>query len=258
MTTNLPTALDEPVIVNAESVYDVAWMAGVEERFGKIGTELVEQRNRGFVCCYPLVDPDGDALSPGTVVALTAAKLGDTVIVPATLANIVAGAVVHGVLVGQGVPGARARVAVAGVVPSSLTGFSGGAGFVGANSTTGLAELTTTSPILGRSGPGNAIVLSPGADPIGPGLMTIALPAAETDYDAKIGEVTRRILRFTGAPASGCDVTLPYFEGARWILDNATGVSLDFFTSGPALSVAASTTKEVVHRGVLRLIATVT
>lgn len=258
MSTNLPTALDVPRVVDANSQYDVEWMASVEERFQKLGGEAVDQRNRPFACCYPLVDPDGGSLPPGTVVALTASKIVDTIIVPATLANIVAGAVVYGLLVEQGIPGARARVAVSGVVPSSLTGFSGGAGFVGANSATGLAELTTTTPILGRAGPGNAIVLSPGADPIGPGMTAIALAGGATSYDVGLGEATRRVLRFTGAPASGCDITLPYFEGARWILDNASTQTLDFFTSGSPLSVAASTTKEVVHRGVLRLIATVT
>lgn len=260
MSTQYPTAQDPPVRADANTRYDADWFNHVEERFDKLGGEAVEQRNRPFVCCYPKADPGGSAIALGTVVALSGVNGPEPYMVPATSANLDAGARILGVLTQTTPAGSRGRVATAGIVPVDLTGYVGGAAFIGADPTTGKVIAVTSgesSALVGVAGPDKSLVLSPNASPIRPGLATIVLAGGTASYAPTVGEYTRRVIRLTGSPAAGCVVSPAYFEGAEWLIENGTGVSIDWHTSGN-VSIASGTSKLLVHRGVLKTIATVT
>ena len=168
MSTNYPTAADDAREITDQTEIDVAFLEGLDEQIQALGTELVEQRNRTFVCCYPKADPDGATLTAGTVVALraSAGPEGEVLMVPATTTNVAAGAAPTGLLTVTTPPGSRGRVAVAGMVPASVSGLAAGSNlYVRANTTTGAAErvalLGPNDVALGLANPDGAVVIQP-------------------------------------------------------------------------------------------------
>lgn len=168
--TQLPTANDPPVTVDGSSLYDVTWMRYVEDRFVKVGGELVEQRNRTFDCSYPRLDPAAPGPIPNGYAVALRASVGanlEPLIVLATAANLAAGGILMGVTTETVPLGARGRVATEGILPASITGLPATGGkYVRANSTTGLLErvtsLSATDVFVGFAQPDGAMVVGIG------------------------------------------------------------------------------------------------
>lgn len=168
MSTNYPTAADDAREITSDTAIDVDFLQGIDDQIQALGNELVEQRTRSFVCCYPKADPDGASIPAGTVVALraSAGPSGEVLMVPATSAAVAAGGAPVGLLTATTAPGSRGRVAVGGMVPASVSGLAAGVDqYVRANSSTGLAEraalLGPLDVALGLASPDGAVVIQP-------------------------------------------------------------------------------------------------
>jgi len=198
--TSFPDAMDDAIVVDANSVYDAEYMRAVDAKLQGLGRGIVAIRTASYTAVWPKADPDSPGLAARTVVAIKGSA--EPVMVAATTANLAAGATVLGLLVAATPPGARGPVAIVGLVPPELTGVTA-AGPVGADGTTGLALLGATAGIIGVARGDGSLILTSGGASAG----TVSASQAVTDGATITYTSTGlRFLNLTGVLAGDASV----------------------------------------------------
>ncbi len=212
--TNLPQATDLPLAVTSQTFVDIPYLQATDAKLQAIGREIVYTRNNGFGFAFCKADSSG-AIAQGMAVA--AKQSVGLTIVPATAANLAAGALYIGIAVETIAPGQFGHVAMDGLVSNQTIGVTPtSAGYVRANTSTGKCEFVAvplaTDLVVGKVASDGTIALlsaAPpnlsGVTPVGGGFFASQFVAAGLTTS---GATPGNIYTYTMTPNSTIDLTI--------------------------------------------------
>ena len=172
MSTNYPNSADPPRTITTGTDF-VATLQAMDTQIQGLGTGVVGVRQAEYTSTWITA---ASTMSQGTAVAVRAVggQGGIPVMVPATSANITAGAVYVGVLMATTPAGQRGPVATSGAIWGSTVGLTNGSNvYVRANATTGAIERVAAfnvgdSQVGEATGDGNLVLRTSNASAISP------------------------------------------------------------------------------------------
>lgn len=125
--------VDAPIVQDASYSFTDVDRSYIDSQAVGSETHLVNSLIGGTICTWRTLDPTSAAGAVGNVVCLSGLATG-TVTLATTAALLNAGKA-FGVLMTAGAPGANVRIAVAGMVPQSVTGLAAGPAYAQVSST---------------------------------------------------------------------------------------------------------------------------
>jgi hypothetical protein len=117
-------APDEPLIQDADYRFDEFDRALIDEQIRASQEHLAAALLNGIVATYVRLDGASDSIAPGDGVCLTAALLALPTVTKALPAALLAAGAVLGLALRPAPPGSHVLVALAGCLPTSVTGLT--------------------------------------------------------------------------------------------------------------------------------------